>query len=301
LVAPSGADLLLPHSDEQVDSGILSPAPVKAPDPWATPSIVPPPPEGPPVLAVEPGPEGPAKAPAEAEGVVADGADAVALKAPRAESRPLPRWALAAAPLALVLAFGASRLFSRPAAAPPRPDVAEASASAPPAEPPAAPASASAEAPSPPPEPEAPAAAATADAAPAPSASEATVAAPPPRREPMPSRDATPKGDDEGGSKASALPRPPAPAVASTFDRDAAAGAVGSALANAQSCVPAGMGGVARVSITFAPSGRATQATVEGPPFAGTPAGGCIALRARSATVPPFSGGPVTVHKSVRF
>jgi hypothetical protein len=52
------------------------------------------------------------------------------------------------------------------------------------------------------------------------------------------------------------------------------------------------------VKVTFAPSGNVTSAQVEGPPFAGTPVGGCIASAFRGAKVPPFSGAPVTVSKS---
>jgi hypothetical protein len=51
------------------------------------------------------------------------------------------------------------------------------------------------------------------------------------------------------------------------------------------------------VSVTFAPSGRATSAVV-GPPFGGTSVGNCAAGAFKRASVPPFSGGPVTVQKS---
>jgi hypothetical protein len=49
--------------------------------------------------------------------------------------------------------------------------------------------------------------------------------------------------------------------------------------------------------VTFAPSGRATQATV-GAPFAGTAVGSCAAGAFKAASVPPFDGGAVTVSKS---
>lgn len=49
-----------------------------------------------------------------------------------------------------------------------------------------------------------------------------------------------------------------------------------------------GQTGTANVTIIFASSGRVTTANVA-PPFAGTPAGSCIARAVRSATVPPFS------------
>jgi hypothetical protein len=96
-------------------------------------------------------------------------------------------------------------------------------------------------------------------------------------------------------------PLPPAVGTA-PIDKAAVASAMGAAASAAAGCKPAdGTGGVARVSVTFATSGRATQALVNGPPFAGTPTGGCIAAKFRSATIPPFSGDPVTAHKTVSF
>jgi hypothetical protein len=55
------------------------------------------------------------------------------------------------------------------------------------------------------------------------------------------------------------------------------------------------------VTITFSPSGRVTSATIGGPPFAGTPTGGCIAATLRRARVPPFTGDMVTVKKTVEI
>jgi hypothetical protein len=57
--------------------------------------------------------------------------------------------------------------------------------------------------------------------------------------------------------------------------------------------------GVASVVVTFAPSGRVTSANISGPPFAGTPTGGCIAGALRKARVPAFEGDRVTVSKTV--
>jgi hypothetical protein len=54
------------------------------------------------------------------------------------------------------------------------------------------------------------------------------------------------------------------------------------------------------VSVTFGPSGQAVAARVDGGPFVGTAAGGCIARALQSATVRGFDGGPVTVHGSVQ-
>jgi hypothetical protein len=84
------------------------------------------------------------------------------------------------------------------------------------------------------------------------------------------------------------------------FDRSAAATSINALKGAAQGCKqPDGPQGHARVSITFAPSGRVTVATISGPPFAGTPVGGCVAATFRRASVPPFSGANVTVHTSV--
>lgn len=85
-----------------------------------------------------------------------------------------------------------------------------------------------------------------------------------------------------------------------TFDSEAAAGALESAAQRASSCrQPTDPSGVARVTVTFAPSGRVTTANIAGPPFVGTPTGSCIATIMRSATVPVFSGSNITVRKTV--
>jgi hypothetical protein len=84
------------------------------------------------------------------------------------------------------------------------------------------------------------------------------------------------------------------------FNKDAAGAALSSAAASAGSCRSSGdPSGVAQVSVTFSPSGRATRAIVDGPPFAGTATGGCIASRMTQAKVPPFTGSRVTVKKRV--
>jgi hypothetical protein len=110
----------------------------------------------------------------------------------------------------------------------------------------------------------------------------------------------------EPGKTPAVDPRAPAPAASSAekaddkpeFNRDAARAALDSAAGAASGCKQkGGPTGRGRVTVTFAPSGRATQASV-GPPFAGTPVGSCAANAFRGASVPPFSGGPVTVSKS---
>jgi predicted Zn finger-like uncharacterized protein len=83
------------------------------------------------------------------------------------------------------------------------------------------------------------------------------------------------------------------------FDRAAAMSALSKAAGAAKSCKkddgPTGSG---KVKVTFAPSGNVTSATVEGPPFAGTAVGGCVAAAFRGARVPPFDGTPISVSKS---
>ncbi|MBS2017296.1 MAG: zinc-ribbon domain-containing protein [Deltaproteobacteria bacterium] len=81
------------------------------------------------------------------------------------------------------------------------------------------------------------------------------------------------------------------------FDRGAAAASLGAI--NVQSCKkPDGPTGTGHVKVTFAPNGSVSSAVVDGGPFPGTPVGGCIAGKFRSAHVPPFSGAPVGVGKS---
>jgi predicted Zn finger-like uncharacterized protein len=84
------------------------------------------------------------------------------------------------------------------------------------------------------------------------------------------------------------------------FDPAAAAAALTAGAAQASSCRKEGdPSGVASVVITFAPSGRVTSANISGPPYAGTPTGGCIAAVLRKAHVPPFDGDRVTVSKTI--
>lgn len=102
-------------------------------------------------------------------------------------------------------------------------------------------------------------------------------------------------------SRPSAEPeKQPTTGTPGTFDATAAASALGAAASRASSCrQPGDPSGIARVTVTFANSGNATHALVDGPPFAGTATGGCIASTMRGATVPPFTGDRVTVKKTV--
>jgi predicted Zn finger-like uncharacterized protein len=81
------------------------------------------------------------------------------------------------------------------------------------------------------------------------------------------------------------------------FDRGAAAAAIGAV--NVASCKkPDGPTGSGHAFITFGPDGSVKTVEVDGGPYPGTPVGGCIAGKFRSARVPAFSGSPVRVGKS---
>jgi hypothetical protein len=103
-----------------------------------------------------------------------------------------------------------------------------------------------------------------------------------------------------------AAPKPAAPAAAAPppsgteFDATAAASALSRATGEASACrAPGDPTGTARVTVTFAPSGRVTSAVLSGPPYAGTQTGGCIARTLRNATVPAFTGTPVQVSRTI--
>ena len=99
---------------------------------------------------------------------------------------------------------------------------------------------------------------------------------------------------------ATSEPEPKQVDMGGDFDKSAASAALGAAASQAASCRKGGdPAGVATVHVTFSNSGHATRATIEGPPFAGTATGGCIAAALRSAKVPPFGGDRVTVTKHV--
>jgi hypothetical protein len=98
--------------------------------------------------------------------------------------------------------------------------------------------------------------------------------------------------------KIEARPEPADPGT--EFDRASAITALKAAAAEAAACRKDGdPSGTASLTITFAPSGRVTSANIQGPPFAGTPTGGCIANAMRHAHVPAFSGDRVTVNKTI--
>jgi hypothetical protein len=108
-----------------------------------------------------------------------------------------------------------------------------------------------------------------------------------------------PKSEDVKSEEGTSQEASASSAVLSSFDRASAESALSAAAAAASSCrQPDSPAGASRVSVTFAPTGRVTTATVSGA-FAGTPTGGCIARTFRAAQVPPFEGKLVTVHKTV--
>lgn len=86
------------------------------------------------------------------------------------------------------------------------------------------------------------------------------------------------------------------------FNASAAQAALAAVAGSASSCLADGdPSSIVRVNVTFAPTGNATTAWVEGPPFAGTPQGGCIARMFRAARVEPFQGTLVTVRKTLQL
>jgi hypothetical protein len=84
------------------------------------------------------------------------------------------------------------------------------------------------------------------------------------------------------------------------FDPNAAKAALTSAAQSISVCrEKGGPTGKATVVVTFDPDGKVTTATVSDAPFAGTATGNCIAQAMKRATVPPFSGLPGTISKSL--
>ncbi|MBL9020951.1 MAG: hypothetical protein JNL21_02075 [Myxococcales bacterium] len=140
-----------------------------------------------------------------------------------------------------------------------------------------------------------------ADPEPAPSASAAgpTTRAPETAAGSIPASTTTATAATPAATTAPATTTAPTPAVGE-FDKGAANAALAGAVASASACKQEGdPSGQAKVQVTFAPSGKVTVANIVGPPFAGTKTGGCIAMAFRSAKVPPFTGDPVTVSKTV--
>ncbi|HET9960139.1 MAG TPA: hypothetical protein VFQ61_36865, partial [Polyangiaceae bacterium] len=84
------------------------------------------------------------------------------------------------------------------------------------------------------------------------------------------------------------------------FDANAARVALDGLMLSAARCrEPGGPLGVARVVVTFAPSGNVTSATITDAPFAGTNVGTCLCDVMKRATITPFEGPPGNVTQRV--
>lgn len=85
--------------------------------------------------------------------------------------------------------------------------------------------------------------------------------------------------------------------IGAPFDKGAAARALGGVDLSDCRNMP-GPDGAGHVTVTFQADGTVFSAVVDQGPFLGTPRGGCVAGKFRSATVPPFEGSLVRVGKS---
>jgi hypothetical protein len=105
-----------------------------------------------------------------------------------------------------------------------------------------------------------------------------------------------PKADPETDLGDSPAARPAKP----TVDEEALQQALAQASQRAKGChVAGGPTGNVRVSVSIAPSGDATGATVQGALFSNTVEGECIAAKFRALHIPPFTGNDVMVRKTV--
>jgi len=95
-------------------------------------------------------------------------------------------------------------------------------------------------------------------------------------------------------------PRAPAPSSQKPFDKSAAKAALATATSQAAGCGQGGAPGKGKIQVTFAPSGKVSDAALVEGPFAGTAAGKCALRHFRAARVPAFSGAAVTVAKSFK-
>lgn len=103
---------------------------------------------------------------------------------------------------------------------------------------------------------------------------------------------AAPPRAEDAAKKAEA-----AATVGPPFDRETAAQSLADAALRAVTCrMLGGPTGSGQATVTFAPSGQVSGASVGGD-FAGTVVGACVVKLFRSVTVPPFAGDPVTVAK----
>jgi predicted Zn finger-like uncharacterized protein len=121
----------------------------------------------------------------------------------------------------------------------------------------------------------------------------AAAAPPPPKQDSLAAAMAggaapTPAAGGGGGGGAGTEP----------FNMGEAKARLAAAAAAVQSCKKGDATGTGKVVVMFAPSGAAQSASINGPPFEGTPTGNCVAARFRTVRVPAFSGSPFSVSKS---
>jgi hypothetical protein len=118
--------------------------------------------------------------------------------------------------------------------------------------------------------------------------------APAPAPAPPPAQTATaqPALPRTGGGTSKPAPGP--------FNAQAAKVAIDRVVPRLKGCKqPGEPPGTATVTVTFAPTGRVSNAAVTTQRYAGTRTGTCIATRLREARVPEFTGKPVTVKRGV--
>jgi hypothetical protein len=84
------------------------------------------------------------------------------------------------------------------------------------------------------------------------------------------------------------------------FDKTAAKSALNAAAEAAGQCGAGGAAGKGKIQVTFAPSGKVSDAQLVEGPFAGTTAGKCALRHFKAVKVPGFAGAPVTVAKSFK-
>jgi hypothetical protein len=95
-------------------------------------------------------------------------------------------------------------------------------------------------------------------------------------------------------------PAPPPVDESAVFDRTAASSAITAADLTKCRATNAARG-EGHVTVTFAPGGNASAATVDKGPWLGTPVAKCLAKEFKKAKVPAFKGDPVTVGKTFKF
>jgi hypothetical protein len=95
-------------------------------------------------------------------------------------------------------------------------------------------------------------------------------------------------------------PRAVSSSPKAAFDKNAAKSALNAAASQAAACRQGGPAGKGKIQITFASSGKVSDASLVDGPFGGTATGKCALRHFRAARVPAFAGAPVTVAKSFK-